>query len=48
MKKIFYLSILIFIGCKDRTNSEINIHQNDNVEMQISLLMHSIHLMKIL
>ena len=33
MKKIFYLSILIFIGCKNRTNSEINIHQNDNVEI---------------
>ncbi len=33
MKKIFYLSILIFIGCKNRTNSKINIHQNDNVEI---------------
>ncbi|MFT4644979.1 MAG: hypothetical protein ACI8ZX_001386, partial [Planctomycetota bacterium] len=33
MKKIFYFSILIFIGCKNRTNSEINIHKNDNVEI---------------
>jgi|TARA_B110000914_G_C15353262_1_gene394941 hypothetical protein len=33
MKKIVYLSILIFIGCKNRTNTEINMHQNDNVKI---------------
>ena len=33
MKKIFYLSILILIGCKNRTNSEIDINQNDNIDI---------------
>ena len=33
MKKIFYLYILIFIGCKNRTSPEMNINQNDNVEV---------------
>ncbi|EAR12619.1 hypothetical protein PI23P_08335 [Polaribacter irgensii 23-P] len=31
MKKIFYLSILIFLGCKNQTNSKIDVYQNDNI-----------------
>ena len=33
MKKIFFLSILIFIGCKNRTNSEIGKYQKDNIDI---------------
>ena len=33
MKKIFYLSILIFIGCKNGTNSEASISQNNNIDI---------------
>jgi hypothetical protein len=33
MKKIFYLSILIFIGCKNQTNSEIENYQKDNIDI---------------
>jgi hypothetical protein len=33
MKKIFYLFILIVIGCKNQTNSEIDINQNDNIDI---------------
>lgn len=31
MKKVLYISILLFIGCKNRTNSETAIYQNDNI-----------------
>jgi len=33
MKKVFYLSILIFLGCKNQTNSEIDNYQNDNIDI---------------
>jgi hypothetical protein len=35
MKKVFYLFIfiLIVIGCKNRTNAEIDINQNDNIDI---------------
>ena len=33
MKKIFYLSILIFIGCKNQTNSKVDNYQKNNIDI---------------
>ena len=33
IKKVLYISILLFIGCKNRTISETTIYQNDNIQI---------------
>ena len=33
IKKVLYISILLFIGCKNRTTSETTIYQNDNIQI---------------
>lgn len=33
IKKVLYISILLFIGCKNRTISESAIYQNDNIQI---------------
>ena len=33
MKKVFYLSILIFIGCKIQTNSEVDNYKKNNIDI---------------
>jgi hypothetical protein len=33
IKKVLYISILLFIGCKNRTISETAIYQNDNIQI---------------
>lgn len=33
MQKIFYLSILIFIGCKNQTNPKVDNYQKNNIDI---------------